>query len=109
MACNKEQKMTDLIERLRNGAVNEFADYGNLCDDAADELERLQKVEWSRLDGDSYYEGHIGDLERRIEELEAMPKYHHPDCNWWKWDWRYSWDTTDCNCDAVAGPTEKED
>ena len=41
----------------------------------------------------------------RIEELEAMPKYHHPDCNWWKWDWRYSWDKTDCICDDAAGPS----
>jgi len=33
---------------------------------------------------------------------------HHPDCNWWKWDWRYSWDVTDCNCEVV-GPAKKED
>jgi len=33
-------------------------------------------------------------------------RYHHPDCNYWKWDWRNSWDATDCNCDEVAGPVE---
>jgi len=44
----------------------------------------------------------------RIEELEALPHYHHPDCNYWKWDWQYSWDVTDCNCDEVAGPLQEK-
>lgn len=44
--------------------------------------------------------------QRKIKELEAMPKFHHPDCNWWKWDWRYSWHKTDCNCEQVAGPPQ---
>jgi DNA repair exonuclease SbcCD ATPase subunit len=52
---------------------------------------------------------HVDELKAKVEELEAMPKYHHPDCNWWKWDWRYSWDVTDCNCDKVAGPALKQE
>jgi len=47
----------------------------------------------------------IESLQTRIAELER-PGFHHPDCNWWKWDWRYSWDETDCTCEAVAGPPE---
>ena len=43
-----------------------------------------------------------------VEELEAMPNFHHPDCNWWKWDFRYSWDKTDCNCAECCGPTLEE-
>lgn len=35
-------------------------------------------------------------------------RYHHPDCNYWKWDWRYSWAVSDCNCEEVAGPTEPD-
>ena len=37
------------------------------------------------------------------------PHYHHPDCNYWKWDWRYSWDDTDCNCDKVVGPRNRQE
>jgi hypothetical protein len=48
-------------------------------------------------------------LEAKVEKLEAMPKYHHPDCNWWKWEQGYSWDVTDCNCDKVAGPALKQE
>lgn len=33
-------------------------------------------------------------------------KYHHPDCNYWKWDWEHSWDATDCNCEDVGGAVE---
>jgi len=51
-------------------------------------------------------------LKKRIEQLEgvlkAKPEFHHPDCNWWKWDWQYSWDVTDCNCDEVAAPPQVE-
>jgi hypothetical protein len=53
----------------------------------------MSSIETKRLD----------DLYAEIEQLKAMPKYHHPDCNYWKWDWRYSWDVTDCNCESVAG------
>lgn len=45
----------------------------------------------------------------KVEDLEAIHPYHHPDCNWWKWDWRYSWDVTDCNCDKVAALKETDD
>ena len=45
-------------------------------------------------------------LEARVEELELGPRYHHPDCNWWKWDWRYSWHKSDCNCKTVESPTD---
>ena len=52
----------------------------------------------------------IAALEATIKQVSAEipsgPHYHHPDCNYWRWDWRYSWDDSDCNCDKVAGPEE---
>ncbi len=62
--------------------------------------------------------GELEDLEsaQLIDRLTSQPdkqesgihrgRYHHPDCNYWKWDWRYSWDSTDCNCEDVVGPVE---
>ena len=55
---------------------------------------------------DEYYELNEK-LIAKVEDLEAGPRYHHPDCNWWKWDWRYSWDVTDCNCDKVAALSQE--
>ncbi len=31
---------------------------------------------------------------------------HHPDCNYWTWDWQYSWAETDCNCEEFNTPPE---
>ncbi len=31
-----------------------------------------------------------------------LKDYHHPDCNWWTWDWKYSWSPSDCTCNQVG-------
>ncbi|GEM_PF-4549955 len=28
---------------------------------------------------------------------------HYPECNYWGWDWGFSWDVTDCTCPHVEG------
>jgi len=39
-----------------------------------------------------------------VKELEALIRgtNHHPDCKFWKWNWEYSWDVTDCTCSKVG-------
>jgi hypothetical protein len=47
-------------------------------------------------------------LQQRIDELAAENLWlkdaanHHPDCNYWSWDWRFSWAPTDCTCEKVG-------
>jgi hypothetical protein len=50
----------------------------------------------------------LNNYSRLQAQLEAVPPlcFHHPDCNYWKWDWRFSWHKSDCNCIEVSGPTE---
>ena len=33
-------------------------------------------------------------------ELEAQIKAanHDPECDYWRWDWKYSWHISDCTC-----------
>ena len=79
-----------------------------------DELEaqvKEMKAEIDRLKGKTHdpycfveQDGEKFWSERLVNKLEAQTRYHHPDCNWWKWDWLYSWDVTDCNCSQVAAP-----
>ena len=85
----------------------------------SDLVERLRKEQkkWESL-GKTPIQGEAADcitkLEAEVTKLQAvvdrLEKYHHPDCNWWKWDWRFSWDKTDCNCDSVGSKhATKED
>jgi hypothetical protein len=44
----------------------------------------------------------------RMRHALATREHHHPDCNWWKWDWRYSWSELDCTCAKVGAADHKE-
>lgn len=82
--------MQDEIERLT--AEKDIAvEYGKVSDSEA----TLANARIAKLEGEN--------------ENIHRGQYHHPDCNYWKWDWRYSWSPTDCNCDEVCGPTEPTD
>ena len=43
-------------------------------------------------------------IQDAIDQLETENKSlkkaenHYPECKFWKWDWRFSWDKTDCSC-----------
>lgn len=94
-------RITDLeaevkeTNRVHNKAVVDFANKAaEMETENADKSQLLAR-----------YLGKNKELEAEIAGLRKEPKYHHPDCNYWKWDRRFSWDTTDCTCEAVAGPT----
>ena len=59
------------------------------------EYPKMQRIVWELRE----------EVKRLRKELREKPGFHHPDCNWWKWDWRYSWSEYDCTCDKVAGPS----
>jgi len=112
-----------LIERLKhmekghndNGMRYEAA----VCHRAASRIAELEALEehmdevatanyelWQKA------EKRIAELEaevKRLREGERRPGYHHPDCNYWKWDWRFSWHETDCTCDDVCGPSKLQE
>jgi len=108
-----EKPLQARVEELEEWAILRDNEQGRKIKKIVDENGSLQ-ARVKELEGSEKQSLIVGDfriarikeLEARVEELESVPKYHHPDCNWWKWDWRYSWDATDCNCDDVAVPPE---
>ena len=95
--------MEELIERLRNVLlqnglikhINAAAwSYVNDLKTQVEELEglahRLKGVSMEQAKSGEKLQQKLDVAESVIEELEASPKYHHPDCN----------------CDDVAGPPE---
>lgn len=54
----------------------------------------------ARIDAVQLAQAHVD----RIAELEAAKAAaaHEPDCNYWQWDWRYSWHVSDCSCKRIA-------
>jgi len=115
--ADRARQAADEIERLE-GALELVGE-----DKKVQRLEGAAEMLWAVLANVSG-----GDWTRQTEEwqvyaarwrdnyFEALDKepnihrgqYHHPDCGYWRWDWRYSWDATDCNCEDVAGPTDPD-
>ena len=46
----------------------------------------------------------LKEVNAKIEQLEAEKEKikqagnHYPECKFWEWEWKYSWDKTDCTC-----------
>ncbi len=120
--------MSDLVKRLKEvgGPNNVPGHYRGIAHEAATEIEQLQaRLDKARKGIQSEARAGYNSMgepfrHRTMPILKAAPKpvvegqepdihigrYHHPDCNYWQWDWRYSWAPTDCNCEDVAGPIE---
>lgn len=86
-AAYEKAKLEGTLIQQRLRKVSSIFDHAILCNEAADLIDWLSKERDSMIeqlqDSDDIHQG----------------RYHHPDCNYWKWDWRYSWSSTDCNCE----------
>lgn len=102
--------MSDLVERLRvtikNQAVTMETQRAEIEQLRIEEDWRMKyQIQVGQLQGElKRAHQSIAALETEIERLrnQIAAANHHPDCNYWKWDWRYSWSPTDCTCAAEA-------
>ena len=75
-------KMSDLIKRLRKNGTDQYDPCG-LCDEAADEIERLQR----RIDVLHEHDGTmcpLCDMEAEIERLQDQLSFMTKECKWFE-------------------------
>ena len=71
----------------------------------ADDIVKLKELNarWVKAYNRMYKERNKA--RERIAAYEAK-EYHHLNCNYWKWNWAYSFAPSDCNCVEVAAIPE---
>lgn len=56
------------------------------------ERDVIQRIKKSQRD-----EERIKELEQQFERVRLAGN-HYPECRYWKWEWKFSWDKSVCGC-----------